>query len=264
VVSAGLLCAAAALLSWPPGSRRERLRGGPVFRDRVVVGDMPVDRASAVAAAGIAVVVGIASTPLVAVLAAAGVLAAGRAWERRRRSARDERRLSGLAAALAGFAADLRAGRTFDEAAVAAAAACPDAAVSEALGRALRAPEVATERPGEGRPWEDAVGRIAAGVRLSGRTGCSLAAVACAVEDDLRARLRQQQDLRTAVAAPQASAVLLAALPLLALAMGSGIGAEPWQVLTSTLAGNLLLVVGVGLEALGLAWSSRLVRRAVR
>jgi tight adherence protein B len=75
--------------------------------------------------------------------------------------------------------------------------------------------------------------------------------------------VRQQQDLRTAVAAPQASALLLAALPLLALAMGSGIGADPWHVLAATPVGNLLLIVGVGLEAAGLAWSSRLVQRAL-
>src|SRR3712207_2269590 len=92
----------------------------------------------------------------------------------------------------------------------------------------------------------------------------SLAAVACAVEDDLRNRVRQQQDLRTAVAAPQASAVLLAALPLLALTLGSGIGADPWHVLVATPVGNLPLVVGAALEVTGLTWSSRPVQRALR
>jgi tight adherence protein B len=45
--------------------------------------------------------------------------------------------------------------------------------------------------------------------------------------------------------------------------MGSGIGADPWAVLTTTGAGQLLLVLGVALEGVGLAWSARLVRRAV-
>ena len=76
--------------------------------------------------------------------------------------------------------------------------------------------------------------RIAAAVRLSGRTGCSLAAVAGAVEDDLRARHRQRLELRAATAAPRASAALLAGLPVLGLAMGSGVGADPWGVLTGT------------------------------
>jgi tight adherence protein B len=223
---------------------------------------VPVHRTAALGAAATAVVLGIASTPLVAALAAGAVLGAGRAWERRRARAVDERRLRGLADALAGFAAELRAGRTVDEAALAAGRACPDDGTAAALVRALRAPD-AVPALGDGA-WADAVTRIAAGTRLSARTGCSLAAVACAVEDDLRARVRQQHDLRTAVAAPQASAALLASLPLLALAMGSGIGADPWHVLVGTPLGNLLLVLGAGLEAAGLTWSSRLVRRALR
>jgi tight adherence protein B len=110
----------------------------------------------------------------------------------------------------------------------------------------------------------DALDRISAAVRLSTRTGCSLAAVAAAVEDDLRARQRQRRELRSVIAAPRASAALLAGLPLLGLAMGSGVGAEPWRVLTTTGTGQVLLVVGVALELTGLAWSARLVRRVVR
>src|SRR3712207_7901721 len=39
--------------------------------------------------------------------------------------------------------------------------------------------------------------RVAAAVRLSARTGCSLAGVATAVEDDLRARGRAETELRS-------------------------------------------------------------------
>jgi tight adherence protein B len=88
--------------------------------------------------------------------------------------------------------------------------------------------------------------------------------VAGAVEDDLRARHRLRLELRSAIAAPEASAALLAGLPLLGLAMGNGVGADPWGVLTGTGVGQILLVAGVGLEAAGLAWSRRLVARALR
>ncbi len=257
MLSAALFCTAGALLCWPPARRsatsRRPLRHGAVLK-------LPLRRTAIGLAATVAVLGGTASTPIVAALAAGAVLGIGRAWERRRERAVDERRVRGLADALAGFAADLRAGRPASEAALGASRACPDEVTAEALGRALRVPEA---RSPAGGAWAEAVARIAAGVRLSTRTGCSMAAVACAVEDDLRNRVRQQQDLRTAVAAPQASALLLAALPLLALAMGSGIGADPWHVLVATPVGNLLMVVGVGLEAAGLAWSSRLVRRAL-
>jgi tight adherence protein B len=46
--------------------------------------------------------------------------------------------------------------------------------------------------------------------------------------------------------------------------MGSGVGADPWHVLTATGAGHLLLMLGVGLELTGIAWSARLTARAVR
>ena len=257
MLSAALICAAGALLCWPPAGRswtsRLRLRRGAAL-------PLPLRRTTVGLAATVAMVGGITSTPIVAALAAGAVFGIGRAWERRRQRAVDERRVRGLADALAGFAADLRAGRPVDEATLAASQACPDEVTAEALCRALRVPEA---RGPAGGAWGEAVARIAAGVRLSSRTGCSMAAVACAVEDDLRNRVRQQQDLRTAVAAPQASALLLAALPLLALAMGGGMGADPWHVLVGTPVGNLLLIVGVGLEAAGLAWSSRLVRCAL-
>jgi tight adherence protein B len=87
--------------------------------------------------------------------------------------------------------------------------------------------------------------------------------VAGAVEDDLRARSRHRQELRAAVAAPRAGATVLAGLPVLGLAMGSGVGADPWAVLTTTGTGQVLLVAGVALELAGLAWSGRLVRRAL-
>jgi tight adherence protein B len=56
--------------------------------------------------------------------------------------------------------------------------------------------------------------------------------------------------------------VVLAGLPVLGLLMGSGVGARPWSVLTTTAAGQVLLVVGVLLELAGIAWTGRLARRA--
>jgi tight adherence protein B len=214
-------------------------------------------------AGGIAAVLGAAcSTPLVAALAGGCAFAAVRADRQRRCRSREERRMEALVEALAAVAADLRIGRTVQTAAATAARACPDAASGEALTRALRVPDVPVDRRIDG-PVGEAVDRLAAAVRVSGRTGCSLASLIAAVEDDLRARLRQRQDLRSALAGSRASAALLAALPLLGLAMGSGVGADPWHVLTATGAGQALLIAGVSLEAAGLAWSARLVRRAV-
>ena len=258
-MSGALLCAAAALLLWPV---RRRVPGGapgvPWRSPR-----LPRRGGAAIAGLTSAVLGAALSTPVVAVLAGAAAVAVVRAAEARAARVADERRLGSLAEALGSLAGDLRAGRPTSEAAAAAVASCGDRSVGDALAGALRAADLATPVPAGRRSWPEAVARVAAGVRLSERTGCSLAAVACAVEDDLRARLRLQAELRSATAAQRASALLLAGLPVLAFAMGTGIGADPWRILTATPVGQLLLVAGVGLEAAGLAWSSRLVRRAL-
>jgi tight adherence protein B len=218
-----------------------------------------VPPAAGVAAAAVA---GALSTPLVALLAGVATFLAARSWMTGRRSGRTDQQLLALTEGLAALAADLRSGRSLDSATESAVAACGDADCGRALARALRSPGAERE-PGRDEAVTEALGRISAAVRLSERTGCSLAAVAGAVEDDLRARSRQRQDLRAAVAAPRASAAVLAGLPLLGLAMGSGVGADPWAVLTTTGTGQVLLVAGVALELAGLAWSGRLVRRAL-
>ncbi|RBY83479.1 type II secretion system F family protein [Blastococcus sp. TF02A-30] len=256
-----LLAAAGALLAWP-----DRRSGRPLGS---AAGPSPravVERALrsplwvAVPAAGVAAVL---STPLVAALAGVGAALAVRSVSARRAAARDDARLAGLADGLGALAADLRSGRSLESATASAAAACGEVVTGGLLTGALRAPDASR---GDDAPGElgTALGRIAAGVRLSARTGCSLAAVVGAVEDDLRARARQRAELRAATAGPRASALVLAGLPVLGLAMGSGVGADPWRVLTTTPTGQLLLVGGAALEAAGVVWSRRLVDRAVR
>ena len=260
-MTAVLLLAAAALVVWPDRRAVVRLPGrvtGPTMPVLAGAAGTPVVLAAVPAAAAGAIL----STPLVAVLAAAGAAAGVRAWSRRRATAQVDASLHGLADGLGALAADLRSGRSLVDAAAAAEQACGDPRAGRSLVRAVRTPEVAPAgAPGE---ISDALVRIAAATLLSTRTGCSLAAVATAVEDDLRARARHRAELRAATAGPRASAVVLAGLPVLGLLMGSGVGADPWRVLTTTAAGQALLVGGVALEAAGLAWSHRLVERALQ
>jgi tight adherence protein B len=262
-VSAVLLCLAAALVLWPVAGGRRRLGavGAVGFRPRRPA---PVALAGPVPAAAVALLAGaLISTPLVAVLAAGCAGLAMRAWTRRRRAARNRAQLAGLVEALGALGAELRAGRSLADAVRSGAGACAEPAVGEALARALHDPRA---EPAAGTAAEvgAALDRIAAAVRLSARTGCSLASVVAAVEDDLRARLRRELDLSSATAAPRAGAALLAGLPLLGLAMGAGVGADPWGVLTTTGAGQVLLLAGVALEVTGVVWSGHLVRRALR
>ena len=262
-MSSALLCLAGALLCWPPAARAARLVAPRGARRALDVGRLVHGRAGVavpvLAAGGAGLLI---STPLVAGLAAVCAGAAGRSLRQRARDRTAERRSRALVEALGALAAELRAGRSLAEATGTAVDSCPDPATAAALGPVLRLGE---PPPG---PVSDeparALARVAAAVRLSARTGRSLARVATAVEDDLRARLHAEQELRSAVAGPRASATVLAGLPVLGLGMGSGVGADPWRVLTTTGTGSVLLVVGVALELAGTAWSARLVRRAVR
>ncbi|MGY1615184.1 type II secretion system F family protein [Geodermatophilus sp. SYSU D00691] len=257
-MTGALLALSAAMLAWPDAGsvRRSRLSGGRRrgFRH-------PGPRSAPVLAAAVAAVVAaLASTPLVAVLAGCCAALAARAAESRRRTVRRETELAAVTQALGALVAELRSGRPPDVAAAAAARSCGDGVLADAFVRAVRDPP-ARRAPPPG-PAEAALDRLAAAVRLSRSTGAALSDVVVAVEDDLRARARRQLELRSAVAGPRASAALLAGLPLLGLAMGSGIGADPWGVLTTTGPGQVLLVAGVALEVAGVAWSRRLVARA--
>jgi tight adherence protein B len=271
-VTGALLSAALAVLLWPDGraqrSRRAALLGSsarPRLRGLPGVDDLPVPLLAGAAAVGVAAVF---STPLVALLAGAIASAGARSWAGTRHEHTQEGLLAGLADGLGALTAELRAGRALEPATAAAVAACGDEGSGPALARAVRVPMAGADRSAPAAGREDAVAsaveRISAAVRLSSRTGCSLADVLAAVHEDLRIRRSRQQELGAVIAAPRASAMLLAGLPLLGLAMGSGIGADPWHVLTATGAGQLLLVLGVAFELAGLAWSRALVRRVVR
>jgi tight adherence protein B len=256
-VTGALLCLGGALLAWPTGAPGRPGRLAPVTRRRPDPARLLTGRSGVVLPALLAAAAGLVlSTPVVAALAAGCAASVGRAVQQRGRAAAAERATRALVEALGVLVAELRAGRPLLDATAAAVAGCPDPATAAVLGPVLRL--------GEPPPSADpALVRIAAAVRLSARTGCSLAGVTTAVEDDLRARLHAEEELRSAVAGPRASAVVLAGLPVLGLLMGSGVGADPWRVLTTTGSGTLLLVLGVTLELAGIAWTGRLVRRAV-
>ena len=263
-----VLLTAAALLAWPEGGPRIRRRLGEV-RGRATVGHELGAVIGALPMAGVAGIAGAAagalvSTGLVAALAGTCSAVAGHTWSAGRRRLRDEADIAGLADGLAAFSAELRAGRPPGDAARLAAAASGRPRCGRALIRAVGPAGSGPAPPLRGGPFAEAVGRISVAAGLSGRTGCSLATVLGAVEDDLRARHGHARELRSLTAGPRASVALLAGLPVLGLAMGSGVGADPWHVLTATGAGQLLLVLGVGLELAGIAWSARLTARALR
>lgn len=267
-MTTALLSVALAVLLWPDRRRQSYRRAALLTAARP---PLPRSERFPLPLLGVLGTVGVAaavSTPLVALLAGTVALAGARSWQAAGRARAGEERLAGLAEGLGALAAELRSGRSLEAATGTAVAACGNADSGGSLARAVRTPDATSPSHTAPEHRDDelcaATDRISAAVLLSSRTGCSLADVVTAVDGDLRARRGHRQELRAAVAAPRASAMLLAGLPLVGLAMGSGVGADPWHVLTGTGTGQVLLTTGVALELLGIAWARRLVGRVLR
>lgn len=112
------------------------------------------------------------------------------------------------------------------------------------------------------RPGAGGLRLLAACWRIGAERGGTLALVL----DGLAGTLRHEEALRQEVAAqlagPRATARLLGGLPVLGLAMAAALGARPMAFLFGTLPGVSCLVAGIGLDLLGVWWTSRLTARA--
>ncbi|MFA1546521.1 type II secretion system F family protein [Actinomadura chokoriensis] len=158
------------------------------------------------------------------------------------------------------MAAELSAGRTPDEAFTAAASVL-DPHVSEELLHIPRPPpdhldELATQ------PGAEGLRLLAACWRIGAERGGTFATVLDGLAGALRDEEAQRQDVSVQLAGPRATARLLAALPLLGLAMAAALGAHPVSFLCTTLPGLACLITGVTLNLLGLYWTRRLANSA--
>jgi tight adherence protein B len=182
---------------------------------------------------------------------------------RSRRQAQERARAVEACAALG---AELRAGQA-PGAALTVAAALAVGPTGQVLRAAAASADVGGDVPAvlvagaEGCASPSLLRGLAACWSLCASTGSGLAA---AVER-LEAAERDARDRRRAVqaelAGPRATAALLAVLPLIGLLLAGGLGAQPHRVF-ATPVGAACLVLGIGLDLAGLAWTRRLVRRA--
>lgn len=100
--------------------------------------------------------------------------------------------------------------------------------------------------------------------RISERSGAALAPVLAEVVVSARAQLTSARLVRTELASAQATARLVAVLPLVTMAMAAGTGAEPWSFLLLHPVGLGCLAVGATLVFLGLWWIDRIAAAASR
>ena len=256
-----------AAIALAPGPPAAHLRA-EALRDRA--SPPPTEVAPAAGSASDLRVVAIGScvavTALVTVIAgsvlgmAAGVVAATASGlavvaRRGRTAARRER---DLVTALHLLAAELSSGAVPESALRAAAGVCP--AYQADLGDAADA--VRRGDPPEfhtpvllplGRAWQ-----------VAADTGAPLASVVERVAGDVTGRIALRRDVTAAVAGARSSAFLLAVLPVLAVLLGTAMQANPVHVLFGSSAGRMLCLVGVLLDACGVAWTHRLAAKAQR
>ncbi|MFJ4476110.1 type II secretion system F family protein [Streptomyces xanthochromogenes] len=183
-----------------------------------------------------------------------------RAREHERAKARRADEVIAWCAAVAG---ELRAGRQPGRAL--AAAARETAALGAATAPVVAAAAFGGDVPGALReaarePGAEGLAGVAACWQVAVDGGAGLASGLERLEGVLRAEREQREALRSELAGPRTTVLLLAFLPALGLVLGTAMGASPLKVLLHSAAGfGCLLVAGV-LEAAGVWWAARIVR----
>ncbi|RZU51574.1 tight adherence protein B [Krasilnikovia cinnamomea] len=234
-------------------------------------------RAVAVSAGAVALaawlLAGLVAGLIAAVYAGLGCRALTRGVARRRSAAAHARALDDLCA----LAADLRAGMPPP---LPASGGSPAIASAEPRGRGPAAllPADPEQRrallpadPEQRRvplPADPGLRRIAeltdAVWRLAERTGAPAADLVERLEADARAGVRARASAAAQSAGAQATALLLAALPLGGIALGYAIGTDPLRVLLHTPLGMGCALGAAALQCAGLLWADRLTAGSTR
>lgn len=275
MIGVAALAAGLALLMWwgaPAASLLDRVRppvsnSAPAVERRV----RPVDVVTSLARLPAVVVVAVVAVGVVGGLAVAGWVGGLRALlvceavvvavcsvdARTRRRAgmhRDEQ----WQEACEILATELRAGRSAEQAVTTAAVACDD------LARAVRALHLGGDVVASLGQIQDAPAAtgLASAWATAHASGAGLAGVVERVTDELTAQLELRREIDGQLAAPRATARLLALLPLGGMALGVFLGVDPLRMLLSTTVGLCCLLIGSVLALAGVMWVDRLARSA--
>jgi tight adherence protein B len=180
--------------------------------------------------------VGLVEGPVAAIIGGVYAVLAASGWYSRcrRRAAAGE--LARSVEAVGAFAAELRAGLPVPEA---------GSSFEALLGNA------------------EAAQRVTAARQISDRLGAPLADLLDQVDEDLRAGQRLRAAVEAETAGAQATGVLLAVLPVAAIAIGSGLGTHPLQQLLHTPLGQACALLGLAAQCAGMVWERRMISAAV-
>ncbi len=198
-----------------------------------------------------------------AVLLSLVALAVARLVRRGREARAADRTADRVLAVCDAMASDLSAGQPPLASLDRAAQEWPDFAPVAVAGQmgadvpsALRA---LARRPGAGQ-----LRTLAATWHVAHDTGSGLAAAIGQAAEAIRADRRTARLVGAELAAANATARMLAVLPLGVLLLGAGIGGDPVGFLTHTTAGLVCLAVGLGLSYAGLLWLGRIADGVLR
>lgn len=264
---AAVLAAAAVMVPRPRMARRRLTEVGGLQSSAAE----PVRSSGAqILLVGAVVGSGVAALRLPVVLAAlSGVVPVAVALVRRTRRAAAHRAACEAAVVEVTFAlaAELRAGRTPPEALSAAAVtagplrgAMTTAAASVEVGSSAAIElEAASHLPGASK-----LRAVAAAWQVTEAAGGRVALVLERLGEGMDRDEALRQEMQAALAAPQATMMLLAALPVVGLGLGQAIGAHPFHLLLYRPLGWALLTGAAVLDGAGIAISRRITNWALR
>lgn len=191
--------------------------------------------------------------------AAAGAWALARSGGARRTA---ERRADAVLEVCEALAGELRAGQP----PLVALQHCVDTLPE--LRQVSRAGELGGDVPAALRlvatlPGADGLREVASAWQVSQHSGATMSLALARVAESARERRSVQRVVAAELASAQATARLVATMPVLVLLMGSGIGGDPWHFLLETPPGLACLALGLGLTFAALHWVDRIASAAV-
>jgi tight adherence protein B len=223
---------------------------------------VPVGAVAIAVVGGLSVVVLDGSSIVLAVVAAGVGAAVLREVSRRRRIADADRRAEHVLLVCDGLASDLRAGQPPTTALAAAVDDWPELAPVAAAADFGADVPAALRRLGT-RAGAGQLRVVAAAWQVGHHSGASLAGALTLAARRLRDDRATARVVATEMAAAQATARLLAVLPIAVLVLGSGLGGEPLAFLLESPAGLVCLCLGLLLEYAGVVWLARIGDRVL-
>lgn len=258
--------AGALLLPAPRGIPAGGLPGGlaedgPAARGRVRLGRGLVAGLAGVAVALLAVVDG-----LLVALSLIALASAGAVWvlvHRSRRARAAARRQADVVEVVEALAGELRSGQPLVSSLEQCAAMWPDLDPVVSTARLGADVPSALRRLAE-LPGAEGLRDVASAWQVAERSGAGLASVLSQVADSARAHQGVRHLVRGELASAQATARLVALLPLASLAMSTGVGGNPWRFLLGTAPGLVCLALGLVFAFAGLLWIDRIATAVLR